>query len=286
MDQPTTVRPKATENERAGPPLVDCHTHLAQYEPEELPGILQRARASGIGLIIAASTTLVSCISTLNLSNSHPAVRAGVGLHPMDLEGPLDDATWSRLRELAQHPAVVVWSETGLDYLPTSPGHSVQHDAFRHQIRLAKEMGLPLVVHSRESDDDVLRLLREERADEVGGAWHYFQGSLATAHAALEMGFHISLAKPLLRLPDLQKVVAQLPMERIVLETDSFPQPFKKHRERWTEPWHLPQVAAKLAELHGISIDAVAEITTKNALAMLRGRVTPDDLILSAALPA
>jgi TatD DNase family protein len=198
---------------------------------------------------------------------------AGVGLHPMDLPGPVTEATLEALRSLAAHPKAVVWSETGLDYLPTSPPRDLQHDAFRAQIRLAKELKLPLVVHSREAHQDTLRLLREEHAEDAGGAWHYFQGDLATAQAVLDLGFYVSLAKPLLRLPDLQQVAAQLPLDRIVLETDSYPQPFKKHRERWTEPAHLPQVAAKLAELHATTVERVAEATTANALHMLRGRL-------------
>ena len=260
-------------------PLIDCHTHLDQYEPAELPGILHRARATCVGLIIAAGTTADSCKRIVQLCDEHPVLYAGVGLHPADLPGPVDDAALETLRGLAQHPKVVVWSETGLDYLPASPPRDVQLDAFRQQIRMARESALPLVVHSREAHEDMLRLLRDEHADDVGGAWHYFQGSLAAALAALDLGFYISLAKPLLRLPDLQQVASQLPLDRIVLETDSYPQPFKKYRERWTEPWHLPQVAAKLAELHGTTAQHVAEATTANALRMVRGRVKREHLL-------
>ncbi len=262
--------------------MVDCHTHLDQYDPQELPDILQRAQEVGVQLIIAAGTTLASCQRILELCASHPMLYAGTGLHPMDLPGPVDDTTFASLRTLAQHPSVVVWSETGLDYLPTSPERGVQQDAFRGQIRLAKELGLPLVVHSREADDDMLRLLREEDAGQAGGAWHYFQGDLATAQAAIDLGFYISLAKPLLRLPELQEVAAQLPLDHLVLETDSYPQPFKKYRERWTEPWHLPQVAAKLAELHATTVEHVADVTTANALRMLKGRVSREALFPAA----
>ncbi len=99
---------------------------------------------------------------------------------------------------------------------------------------------------------------------------------MALAEQAMELGFNISLAKPLLRLEPLQEVAAKLPLDRIVIETDSFPQPFKKHRERWTEPWHLPQVADKLAELQGTDVETVAAVTTANYLRMLKGRVSPD----------
>ena len=272
MEAPTV----GTERPRV--PLADCHTHLDQYEPHEVPEVLERAETAGVGLIIAAATTLASCTRILDLCREHPKLYAGVGLHPMDLTGPVDQATAVALRAFAQDSKVVVWSETGLDYLPTSPAKDVQHQAFRAQIRLAVQLDLPLVVHSREAHEDLLRLLREEGADQVGGALHYFQGDLATAQAAMEMGFHISLAKPLLRLPKLQAVASELPLDRIVLETDSFPQPFKKHRERWTEPRHLPQVAQKLAELQRTTLEEVAEITTANFLRMLKGRVNQEQL--------
>ena len=270
----------ASTNQIAGArsPLADCHTHLDQYDSAELPQILQRAQEVGVGLIIAAATTLASARRILELCREHPILYAGIGLHPMDLLGPLDESTLEELRRLAQDPNVVVWSETGLDYLPTSPAKEVQQQAFRDQIQLAKELDLPLVVHSRGSDQDLLRLLREEDAGRVGGALHYFQGDMATAQAAMELGFYISLAKPLLRLPELQEVAARLPLERVLLETDSFPQPFKKYRHRWTEPCHLPQVAEKLAELQGIPVESVAEVTTSNLLRMLRGRVSREQL--------
>ncbi|MEE8519657.1 MAG: TatD family hydrolase [Dehalococcoidia bacterium] len=275
-----------TEARVFGRPLVDGHTHIDQYGTEELPALLERAQQAGVGLIIAAGTTLASCETVVHLAEAHPpeagapgpnvTVFAGVGLHPADLEGPVTDDTLNALRALAARTEVVEWSETGLDYMPNSPSWDVQQDAFRKQIRLAREFGLPLVTHSREADDDLLKILREEGASEVGGAWHYFGGDMALAEQAMELGFNISLAKPLLRLEPLQEVAAKLPLDHIVIETDSFPQPFKKHRERWTEPWHLPQVADKLAELQGTDVETVAAVTTANYLRMLKGRVSPD----------
>jgi len=248
-------------------PLIDSHSHVDQYDASEIPAILDRARGAGLGMIIVAGTTVESSRNAVTLSHGHPIVYGGVGLHPADLTGPL-----------AADPRVVVWSETGLDYLESSPPREVQDQAFRAQIRLAIEAKLPLVVHSREAHPDMLRLLHEEHASDVGGIFHYFQGDLATAEAAMDMGFDISMAKPLLRLPELQEVAAKLPLARMVLETDSFPQPFKKHRDRWTEPWHLPQVAEKLAELQGISVDEVTAATTANVLRVLGGRVSLSDL--------
>ena len=263
----------ATQDSRSDRPLIDGHTHIDQFASEDIGPLLDRAREANVGLIIAAGVTLDSCRRVQTLADAHSVVYAGVGLHPADLTGWVDERTAAELRHLASHPRVVEWSETGLDYMPHSPAYNVQQDAFRQQIRLAREFGLPLVTHSREADDDTVRLLQEEGAGEVGGAWHYFQGDLQLAERVIDLGFYISLAKPLLRLPELQAAVEQIPLDRIVIETDSYPQPFKKNPIRRTEPWHLPQVAEKLAELQRTDVDTVAEVTTANYLRMLRGRI-------------
>jgi TatD DNase family protein len=252
-------------------PLVDGHTHVDQWDSPQLEALLERAGRANVGLIIAAGTTVPSCENGLLLAAKHPFIKAGIGLHPADLEGPLDDATAAHLRELAQHPEVVEWSECGLDYMPNSPTKAVQQDALRIQIRIARELGLPLVTHSREADEDILRIFEEEHAGDVGGAWHYFGGSMDLAKRAMSLGFLISLAKPLLREESIQQVV---------IETDSYPQPFKKNPLRRTEPWHLLQVADKLAELQGVDIEVVAEATTRNYLRMLKGKVDPTALPL------
>ena len=273
-----TMEAVEPEIPRSTRPLVDGHTHIDQFAPGDLDPLLARAKAANVALIIAAGVTLESCRRVCALADEHPVIRAGVGLHPADLDGWLDDAALTDLRRLALRPGVVEWSETGLDYMPNSPAYDLQQDAFRKQIRLAREFGLPLVTHSRNADEDTLRILREERDGEVGGAWHYFQGGLPLAERVLELGFLVSLAKPLLRLPELQEAAAQIPLDRIVIETDSYPQPFKKNPIRRTEPWHLPQVAAKLAELKGVDVETVAEATTANYLRMLGGRVSADEI--------
>lgn len=273
-----TMEAVDSEIPRSNRPLIDGHTHIDQFAPADLDPLLARAEAANVGLIIAAGVTLESCRRVCDLAEERPRIRAGVGLHPADLDGWLDDAALDELRRLATRPGIVEWSEIGLDYTPTSPAYDLQQDAFRKQIRLAREFGLPLVTHSREADEDTLRILREEGAGEVGGAWHYFQGGLPLAERVMELGFRISLAKPLLRLPELQEAAAQIPLDRIVIETDSYPQPFKKNPVRRTEPWHLPQVAAKLAELKGVDIETVAEATTANYLRMLGGRVSAGEI--------
>ena len=251
--------------------LADSHTHLDQYPPAEIPEILERARAAGVGPIVCAGSTVESSRKCLGLAREHEGLYTGVGIHPTHVDGPVDPETYGSLRDLAQSdPRVVCVSEIGLDFQPESPDRELQYQAFRQQIRLARELGLPIIFHSRESHPEVLRTLAEERAHEVGGVMHYFQADDETARAAIDGGFFISLARPLLLLPELQEVAASLPLESIVLETDAYPQPFKKHRHNWTEPRHTREVAEKLAELKGISTEEVALATTRNLSRLLR----------------
>ena len=251
--------------------LGDSHTHLDEYPAAELPEILGRARAAEVGPILCAGTTVASSRSCVELATEYSALYAGVGIHPMRVEGPVDEGVYEELHALAANNAKVVCiSEIGLDFLPESPDRELQYQALREQIRLAKELGLPVIFHSRESHAEVLRTLQEEKAYEVGGVMHYFQADETTARQAIDGGFYVSLARPLLRLPELQEVAKALPLENIVLETDAAPQPFKKYRHNWTEPRHVKDVAEKLAELKGISLEEVAQVTTGSLRRLLK----------------
>ena len=251
--------------------LGDSHTHLDEYPGAEMPEILARAAEAQVSLIVCAGVTLDSSRACIELSKTYDMLYAGVGIHPMKVDGPVDEDLYVSLRDLATSSRKVVCiSEVGLDFLPESPDRGVQHQAFREQIRLARELGLPIIFHSRDSHPEVLQTLREEKAYEVGGVMHYFQGGEATAREAIDLGFLVSLARPLLRLPELQEVARSLPMESVVLETDSAPQPFKKHRHNWTEPRHVMDVAQKLAELKDITREEVARNTTANLTRLLK----------------
>ena len=253
----------------------DCHTHLDQYDAAELPNILQRAEEVGVSFVILAGTTLASTRECIGLTARHDALYAGVGIHPMEARQPVTDDMYEELESLAKSsPKVVCISEVGLDYLPESPDHKIQDQVFRQHIRLAKSLNLPVIFHSREAHSAVFQLLREEQAGDVGGAMHYFQADEATAREAIDCGFLISLARPLTRLPEVQEAVRAIPLANIVLETDAFPQPFKKHRSNWTEPRHVSKVAQCLAEVKGISVEEVAAVTTANLRRMLNRGTT------------
>jgi len=251
--------------------FCDSHTHLSEFSESEVTEVLNRATEAGVYLIVAAGTTLESSRKSVSLAQEHASVRAGVGLHPMNIQGPVSEETWEELYALAgDRAAVVCVSETGLDFMSGAPPRELQEQVFRRHIHMALDLDLPLVVHSREAHADVLRMLKDEGASRVGGIMHYFQADLETARQAIDSGLLISLAKPLLRLPELQSVAAQLPLEHIVLETDAAPQPWKRHRKNWTEPWQVKLVAEKLAELKNVPIERVAEATSANLRRLLK----------------
>ena len=247
----------------------DCHTHLDQYDSAELPGLVERAAEVGVTSVILAGTTLESARACIGLAGQFDPFYAGVGIHPCQAYERVDDAMYAELERLAQSPKVVCISEVGLDYLPESPDHSVQDQVFRQHIRLAKSLDLPIIFHSREAHSAVFQVLREESAGDVGGAMHYFQADEATAREAIDCGFYISLARPLTRLPEVREAARAIPLENIVLETDAFPQSFKKYRHNWTEPRHVAEVAQCLAEVKGVSVEEVAQVTTANLRKML-----------------
>ena len=254
--------------------LFDCHTHLDQFPHGEIADILNRANTEGVAAMILAGTTLSSSVKCVELAESDDRMFAGIGIHPMDIEKPVDSSTQESLITLASSPKVVAFSEIGLDGMNGMPNDKLQEDVFRSQIQLARECSLPIIYHSRMSYPRILDLLEEERAYEVGGAAHYFQGDLATAYRCIDLGFFISLARPLLRLPELQQVVHQLPLENMILETDSFPQPFKKRRESWTEPRHVAEIAKFVAYIQNMDVAEVADQTNKNVVSMLGQRAS------------
>ena len=251
--------------------LGDCHTHLDKYPAAEMPEILDRAREAHVAFAVCAGTTLQSTQDCIDLAETHELLYAGVGIHPMEAREQVTGQVYAELERMAKSSAKVVCiSEVGLDFLPDSPAHETQYQVFREHIRLARSLKLPIIFHSRESHPEAFQVLREENAGEVGGAMHYFQADEATAREAIDCGFYISLARPLIRLPELQEVAKVIPLENIVLETDAAPQPFKKYRTNWTEPRHVQPVAETLAEIKGIPVQEVARVTTGNLARLLR----------------
>ncbi|MCH8230112.1 MAG: TatD family hydrolase [Chloroflexi bacterium] len=216
-------------------------------------------------------------------------------LDPTDLTGPLNDEDIAILNDLAALPEVAVMSETGIDHQDRSPDRQWQEDAFRAQINIARRHGLPIVFHVREQGDDydahsardvALAVLRETNAGELGGTAHYFQGRWKHAARFLDLGFHISFAKTLTRISDLEETARKTPADRILVETDAYPQPFKKNRDRWTEPRDIPAIAEKLAIIRGTTADDIQRTTSENALNMLGTRSAKVRAVLKSSSSA
>ena len=244
--------------------LIDIHTHIQQHDPSEVDGMLQRAADAGVSTVIAAGTTIEDSERAIAIAIRYSNVFAGVGIHPSDLPAPITEDDIAALERMASHERVTVMSEIGIDHMPNSPDHQWQEEAFAAQIDIAKRQNLPVVFHVREHLDDLTRfdargsalsILAEHDVGSLGGAAHYFQGDYDYARRVLDLGLKISFAKPLLRSAELQDVARHVPLDSVVLETDSYPQPFKKNRARWTEPKDVRVVAECLAELRGIELN-------------------------------
>ena len=253
--------------------LIDTHVHLDSYSDSEVNSILLRAETVGVAFVISAGTTIETSGRSIFLSGKYPNFFSGVGVHPMDLKRELCDSDYSHLIDLASSSEkVLVMSEIGLDFMDDMPDRQWQFDAFRRQIHIAKDLKLPIVFHSRNAHEECFRVLREEKAYEVGGVMHYFQGTQYDAERIIDLGFYISVARPIFRLEHLREVISKIPLEKIVLETDAFPQPFKKNRNNWTEPRHLRPILEKVAELHQREHDDVEEVILNNMKDLLNHR--------------
>lgn len=252
--------------------MIDTHAHLdyPQYKNDR-DAVLRRAWEAGLTAIVTIGTDLASSRRAVALAEGDPHLYAAVGIHPGDAGRAGPDA-YRVLADLTRHPRVVAIGETGLDYHHPEPPAAVQRDAFRRQIHLARAQGLPLIIHAREAYDDVLAILREERADEVGGVMHCFSGDQGVADAALALGFYISFAGPVtFRNASLAKELARrVPLDRLLVETDSpflSPHPFRGQRN---EPARVALVVEEIARLRDLTPDAVSALVADNARRLFR----------------
>jgi len=248
--------------------FIDIHTHLSQYNDEEIPFIVNRWREAEVELVISTGTTIEDSIKSINLSKKYPDILAGIGLHPSDLTNNWK-ADLSELKKLIDEDISMI-SEIGLDYQDSSPDKKVQIKAFEEQIQIAIDNKLPIVFHTRFSMEDSYNVLANFKNHLHGGAIHYFDGNYEEAKKMVNLGFKISFAKTLIRNDYLKEVAKSISIDDIVIETDSYPQYFKKNRLRWTEPKDVKLVAETLAIIKDLSINSIAEQTTKNVASFLK----------------
>ena len=248
--------------------LIDSHAHLESPEfRDDLDGVIARAREAGVGMIFTVGTETKDWARTLEIARTWPSVYAILGVHPHNAMEVKED-TWDTLRRLCRDPRVKALGEAGLDFYRDLSPREVQLRRFREQVALARELKLPLIVHDRDAHTETLEVLRAEKAGEHGGIIHCFSGDYAMAGACLDLGFLISIPGTVtFRNADaFRDVVARLPLEGLLVETDApylAPMPLRGKRN---EPALVVHTARKVAEVKGVSFDKVAEVTTANAL--------------------
>jgi TatD DNase family protein len=253
------------------PTLTDSHCHL-NFEPlrDHLPQILQNAREQGVGHMLCVSVSIETFPEVLAIARAHPYIFASLGVHP-DHQQDRDPAVEELVR-LAGEPEVVAIGETGLDYYRMQGDMSWQQQRFRRHIRAARATRKPLIIHTREAAADTLRIMREEGAEDVGGVMHCFTESWDTAKAALDLGFYISFSGILTfrNADSIRAVAAQVPADRLLIETDSpYLAPVPK-RGKVNEPAYVGHTARFLAELRGTPHEKLAELTTENFFYLFR----------------
>ncbi len=250
--------------------LIDSHCHLDMFEASELDGVLQRSVAAGVGEMITISTRLGQSADLIALAQ-RPGVWCTVGVHPHNVaETPVADA--ATIASLTADPRVVGVGESGLDYFYDKAPRDVQQASFRQHIRAARLAGLPLVIHARNADEDIAAILHEEW--DAGGPFrhvlHCFSSGRGLAEAALELGAYISFSGMLTfpKSAELRDIARDVPAERLLVETDA---PFLApvpHRGRRNEPGYVVETARVLAELRGLTPDALEALTTANVHAL------------------
>lgn len=248
--------------------LFDTHTHLdAPQFDEDREETIQRAFDQGVTRMINIGFNRETIPTTMELAETYDFIYAAVGWHPQDaITMKEEDLDW--IADLCKHEKVVAIGEIGLDYYWDTSPKDVQHKVFRQQIGLARSLGMPICIHNRDAHEDIVRILREEKAHEVGGVMHSFSGSWEVGKMCLNMGFHLSFGGPVTfkNAKQPKEVLIQTPMDRLLIETDSpylTPHPFRGKRN---ESAYVKLVAEMAAELKGVTFEEIAKITTQNAL--------------------
>jgi TatD DNase family protein len=247
--------------------LFDTHVHLnADQFSEDLVQVIERAQDEGVEKMVVVGFDRPTINKAMELVEGYEFLYAAIGWHPVDaIDMTEEDLNW--IEELSSHPKVVAIGETGLDYHWDKSPKDIQQEVFRKQIRLAKKVKLPIVIHNREATQDIVDILQEEDAKEVGGIMHCFSGSPETARVCLDMNFLISLGGPVTfkNAKKPKEVAEEVPLDKLLIETDCpylAPHPYRGKRN---EPSYVKLVAEQIAELKGISYEEVAEKTTQNA---------------------
>ena len=253
--------------------LFDTHAHL--HFPElaaDLPAVLERARAAGVTAMVTIGTDRETNPAAVALAESLAGVYATVGIHPHDA-AEATEADFATMERLAREsPRVVALGEMGLDFFRDLSPRDVQETALRRQLDMARRLDKPVVIHCRDAHSEALAILADARVGEVGGVMHCFSADVEVARRCLDLGLAISLAGPVTyknarALPEVARFV---PADRLVLETDCPFLPPHPHRGQRNEPAWVAIIAARVADLRGVTLEALGEATTRNARRLFR----------------
>lgn len=252
--------------------FFDTHVHLnaEQYE-EDLQEVINRSLENKVSKMLVVGFDRPTITRAMELVETYDFIYACIGWHPVDAIDMTDeDLLW--IEQLAAHPKVVALGEMGLDYYWDKSPKEIQQEVFRKQIALAKKLKLPIVIHNREATQDIVQILKEENAKEVGGIMHCFSGSVETALECIDINFYISLGGPVTfkNAVKPKEVAAAVPLDRLLIETDCpylAPHPYRGKRN---EPAFVILVAEEISKIKEISVEELANITTSNALKLLK----------------
>ncbi len=251
--------------------IVDTHAHIyLEQFADDLDSVLERAREAGVAAIVMPAIDVPSIHAALELCARYDGLYAMAAIHPSDTKDATD-ALFDEVASLCNEERVVAVGESGLDYYWDRSFDERQHEFFRRHIRLAIERDLPLVIHNREAGDDIVEIISEELTqvgrDAMAGIFHCYGGPVHVGEAALAMGFHLGIGGTLtFKNAGVSDMISDVPLERIVLETDSpflAPVPYRGKRN---EPAYVRLVAERLAQDRGMTVEEVATMTTANAM--------------------
>ena len=251
--------------------LFDTHVHLnSKMYKNDLDEVIGRALVAGVTRMAVIGFDGPSNAHAIELAEKHESIYAVVGIHPSDARSATEDS-WAVLREQLAHPKVVALGECGFDYYHDTSFNDIQRVVFERQLEIAKEMDMPIVVHMRDSVDDVYRMLKE-KGQGLSGVIHCYSGDVKMMQKFLDLGFYIGLDGPVTfkNAHDVHEVAKAVPINRLVIETDApylTPAPYRGKRN---EPAYVSYVAERIAELKGMSYEDICRITTENGLAMYR----------------
>ena len=247
--------------------IIDTHAHLDAKEfDDDREEVIARAVQAGVEKIVNIGFNREMIPTTLALSEKYEMIYAAVGWHPQDAATMKpEDLDW--IEQLCSRPKVVAIGEIGLDYYWDTSPRDIQQSVFREQIRLARRLGKPIIIHNRDAHQDIVQILKEEKAEDVGGIMHCFSGSWEIAQVCLNMNFHLSFGGPITFKNAVQpkEVLAKVPMDKLLLETDApylTPHPFRGKRN---ESAYVKLVAEAAAEIKQVNLEEIVQITSNNA---------------------